>query len=260
MNLSKQHKIIIGLIIVIVVAILVLLLINNTKFRITKSTPDTNNYPSTLGVLILEFSEDLDKEFISNNYNKDASNVVKFSFDSPAYIEIDKNKLIITIQETALKGKYSLNLNNIRSKDGNNFSANIPFIIKDIPYDAMSDEAKKIFDEYSTEGETLPENPIVSLLPHDTDNYKITYIFPEEDVEMPATITITMKFFEPGDEALPATPAEKQEYLNNIRKYRTEALDYLKTNGIDINNYVLEYTEVDLRDEFPSGYQPQPEF
>jgi hypothetical protein len=69
-----------------------------------------------------------------------------------------------------------------------------------------------------------------------------------------------MKFFEPGDEALPATTAEKQEYLNNIRKYRTEAIDYLKSNGIDVNNYVMEYTELDLRDEFPPGYQPQQDF
>lgn len=258
-SLSKQVKIIIGLLIVLAVSGIALFIIQALQFRIVKSTPDTNNYPSSMGVLVLEFNEKLDAESIRAAYNKDAASVVKLSFNSLAYIEVYDKTLKITIQETAQPGNYTLNLNNIRSTDGNTFSKKIPFIVKSIKYDQLNTETKKLFDDYASEGETPQQDPIVKLLPHQTDKYKIGYVFPEGGGETPATITITMKFFAPGDAAMPATPEEQQEYLSNIRKYRTEALDYLKHNGIDINKYTIYYTEPDLRNEFPSGYEAQPQ-
>lgn len=258
-KLSPQIKLIIGLALLTVVLLVVLIFFQYLQFRIVKSTPDTNNYPSTLGLLVLEFNEKLDAQAIKDAYNKDAASVVKFSFDSPAYIEVYDKTLKITIQETAKQGSYTLSLNNIKSEDGSILKKEIPFIVKNIPYESMGEETQKLFDEYSSEGETLPQDPIVQVLPYQTDKYKISYVFPEEDVEVPATITITMKFFEPGDNALPATPAQRQAYLNDLRIYRTEALEYLKAKGIDINQYVMNYTEFDLRNEFPVGYVAQPE-
>lgn len=258
-NLSKQVKIIIGLLIVLAISGIALLAIQTLQFRIVKSTPDTNNYPSSMGVLVLEFNEKLDAESIRAAYNKDAASVVKFSFNSLAYIEVYDKTLRITIQETPKSGSYKLNLNNIRSVDGSILSKEIPFIVKKIEYDQLSPEAQKLFDEYASEGETPQQDPIVKLLPHQTNYYKMSYIFSAEDAETPAAITITMKFFAPGDAAMPATPEEQQAYLNDVRKYRTEALDYLKQNGIDINRYIIHYTEPDLRNEFPSGYEAQPQ-
>lgn len=258
-NLSTQVKLIIGLALLTIVLLVVVIYLQFIQFRIVKSTPDTNNYPSTMGLLVLEFNEKLDAKAIQDAYNKDASSVVKFDFDSPAYIEVYDKTLKITIQETARQGRYTLSLNNIQSEDGSIFKQDIPFIVKNINYDDMNEETQKLFDEYASEGETLPQDPIVKVLPYQTDKYKISYVFPEEDVEVPATITITMKFFEPGDNALPATPAQRQAYLNDLRKYRTEALTYLKDQGIDINRYVMKYTEFDLQNEFPVGYVAPPE-
>ena len=65
-----------------------------------------------------------------------------------------------------------------------------------------------------------------------------------------------MKFFEPGDIALPATPQERQKYLNDQRTYTNQALDYLRSKDINLNNYILDYTDIDLRGEFPAGYRP----
>lgn len=258
-KLSTQAKLTIGLTIVTLVLLGVMIYLQFVQFRIVKATPDTNNYPSTMGLLVLEFNEKLDAKAIQDAYNKDAASVIKFSFDSPAYIEVYDKTIKITIQETAKEGKYKLLLNNIKSEDGSVFKQEIPFVIKNIAYNDMPEETQKLFNEYASEGETLPQDPIVGVLPYQTDKYKISYVFPEEDVEIPATITITMKFFEPGDNALPETPAQRQAYLNDLRKYRTEALTYLKENDIDINNYVIKYTEFDLQNEFPTGYVAQPE-
>ena len=65
-----------------------------------------------------------------------------------------------------------------------------------------------------------------------------------------------MKFFKPGNNALPATPQEKQKYLNDLRTYTNQALDYLRSKNINLNNYILNYTAIDLRGEFPAGYRP----
>ncbi len=258
-NLSPKIKLIIGLAILTLVLLIATLYLQSTQFRIIKSTPDTNNYPSTMGVLVLEFSEKLDAKAIRDSYNKDASSVVKFDFDSSVYIDVYDKTIKITIQQTAQEGKYTLSLNNILSEDGDKFSKDIPFTVRNIDYDNMSEETQKLFDEYASEGESMPQDPIVKVLPHETDKYKISYIFPSEGAEVPATITITMKFFEPGDNALPATSEQRQAYLNDIRRYRTEALTYLKDQGIDINKYIIRYTEFDLRNEFPAGFVVRPE-
>lgn len=258
-NLSKQAKIIIGLLLTITILLVIIAIVQFFSFRIVKSTPDTNNYPSSMGVLVLEFNKELDSKFIYDSYNKEATNVIQFSFDSPAYIEVSGKTLKITIQQTAKPGNYSLQLKNIRSQSGSILQAKIPFVVKNIPYGQLDEATKLLFDEYATEGETPPQDPIINVLPYQTDKYKISYTFPAEDVELPATITITMKFFAPGDAALPATPTEYQAYLNDIRTYRTAALDYLKSKNIDINKYIIKYTETDLQNEFPAGYITQPE-
>lgn len=257
-QLTKQAKIIIGLLILVVVLGVILAIFQYLQFRIVKSTPDTNNYPSTMGILVLEFNEALDAASIQESYNKDPRSVVSFNFDSAAYIEVFDKTLKITIQETARAGNYTLSLANIKSQDGSIFTGKIPFIVKNIQYDDLDEQTQKLFDEYASEAETLPQDPIVKVLPYETDKFKISYTFPPEEVELPATITVTMKFFEPGDNALPATPAERQAYLNELRTYRNQALTYLQEKGIDINQYIMNYTEIDLRSEFPSGFVAQP--
>ena len=67
-----------------------------------------------------------------------------------------------------------------------------------------------------------------------------------------------MKFFEPGDVALPATPQQTQQYKTDVRSVTKEALSYLSSRGVDVSKYVMSYTEPSTRSEFPVGYQAAP--
>jgi hypothetical protein len=250
---------------IITVGILVLILFSavfiyiSTRLHIVKSTPDPSRYPSSLSVVVFEFNQKLDKAAIEKRFKTDPKSIVTFDFESSSTILVSDKTLRINIASTPVPGKHSISLANITSESGESFSQKMAMNIVNTPYKNMSDDEKKLFDEAATEGDELPNDPIVSVLPHETDKYKMTYTFPPEDVELPATITITMKFFEPGDVALPATEAEKNTYLQDIRKYRKEALAYLESKGINLAKYVLTYTESDLRSEFPAGYTPKAE-
>lgn len=227
------------------------------QFRIISTTPDTNNYPDSLGTLKINFNKSLDAEAMKQAIQSNPASIVKFNFDGYNAVSVQDKVLTITIGQTPRIGSYTLELNNIRSKDGSTFHATIPFIVKKINYNNMDEATKELFDKQSNDGETLPDDPIVKVLPYQTDNYLMSYTFQEESVELPATITITMKFF-PPDGASPNAQQVQQEYLQKLRDNRTAALQYLKDHGIDINKYVLKYTEYDLRDEFPAGYVAQP--
>ena len=226
------------------------------NFRIVETSPNVDSFPDSLGVLNIKYNRELDNKYIEDSFNKNPQDVAMFSFESINTIEVKGDTLKITIGTTPLPGKYALILNNIKSKDGSLLKSNIVMTVKKIKYSQMSEVEKKMYNEQASSGETLPDDPIVNVLPHETDKYKISYAFPAEGIEEPATINITMKFFEPGDSALPATPQERQRYLNDLRTYTNQALDYLRSKNINLNNYILDYTAIDLRGEFPTGYRP----
>lgn len=243
-----------------IAVILVILLITvavyyawkNSSLQIVSTTPKNNEV--TLGTSAIDF-----------RFSKEI-NIVEFekNIEDPSKIISgiglkDSKTLSIKLGELSKDTKYSITIKNITSKNGEVLKEyKFDFYPRDIDFKDLSEEEKR--RQIEETDKTTYQDPLENVLPHETKDYKITYLTPSESIEMPATITITMKFFEPGSTAVPATPAEKQEYLNNLRRYRTEALEYLKSNGIDVSSYVMEYTELDLRDEFPPGYQPQQDF
>lgn len=256
---SNQYRKLIALILVSLILIGGIAIYYNLRFHVVKITPDINRFPNTLGTMRFEFNEELDSKVINESFIKDEKSIAEINFDAELKLSAEGKKLAIDFSTIPKTGNYKLTLRNIKSKKGNIFTEVFTLRMKDVGYNQMSDEEKKLYDEYSLEGETTPEDPIVKILPYETTNYKMSYVFPPENVELPATITITMKFFEPGDNAMPATANEITGYRNKIRTYRTEALQYLKDQQIDINKYVLNYSELELQSEFPVGYMPKQE-
>lgn len=236
---------------VLIISLIIYFGWKSATLQVVSTTPKTDEVTVGTSAIDIEFS----KEINAVEYEK---NIVDPDKIVTGITMKDQNLVSLKIDNLVLGKKYSIGLKDITAKSGGSIGKyNLEFTPKNIDFADLSEEEKRRQIDETDKREF--EDPLEATLPHETSNYKMTFITRDESTDLPATITITMKFFEPGSNALPATPAEKQEYLNNIRKYRTEALEYLKSNGIDINNYVLEYTELDLREEFPVGYQPQPE-
>lgn len=86
-----------------------------------------------------------------------------------------------------------------------------------------------------------PPSSLGAILPHEGTMYNIA------STEIEGQISIEMRFSVTEDYYT------NPKYLSNVRKYRKEAFEYLKSNGVDINAYTYIYTEPVLLDEFPKG-------
>ena len=226
-------------------------------FHITKIVPDTNNFPNRLAIMKVRFNKPLDSKAIQEQHSKDAKSVVSSSFDSTTNLKIDNKELTIEFSTIPRSGNQTIKLANITSVNGDTLSQTININLKDIPYEKMTAEEKSIFDDVASFGEDVKDDPVVAALPYDNDMYKIAYYSSPGEANQPIIIRITMRFFKPGDNALPATNEELETYYSQLRKYRTEAINYLKSKGIRPEKYVMEYSEDDLVNEFPQGL-PKP--
>jgi hypothetical protein len=219
-----------------------------STFRVTSTTPKNNEVTAGINSIDFNFSQSVG-DVSGDNLSASAQILTGIS-------KKDAKTVTVGVQNLVINKEYTITLKNIRSEKGDTISEyTYKFKVKNLDFSELSEAERKRQLDNTDKGNY--DNPLAAFLPHETTQYKITYTEPVlESTELPDTITITMKFFEPGSNAAPATPAQKQTYLNDIRKYRTEALNYLKDKGVDINKYVMVYTEPDLRNEFPKGYVP----
>lgn len=223
------------------------------QFRITSISPSNRNYPSSLSVVEVGFNRELNKSDLEKRVATNAKDVVSANFSGDIKASVDGSKLTITFARTPLAGDYEIELHNIMSADGSVLNKRLALNVKDIEYADMTDAEKKLYDADTpiTDDEYDAEYPIFTKLPRETNQYIISYKYTGSD---PApTLTVTMKFFPPGNNAIPATDAEQAEYLSQLRTYRTEAVKWIESQGASINDYIMQYTEPELQDEFPAG-------
>lgn len=219
-----------------------------STFRVASTTPKNNEVTAGINSIDFTFSQAVGT-VTGDNLSANAQILTGVT-------KKDATTITVGIQNLVINKEYVITLKDITSEKGQKINEyKYKFKVKNLDFSELSEAERKRQLENTDKG--VYDNPLAAFLPHETAQYKITYTEPVlESTELPDTITITMKFFEPGSNAAPATPAQKQAYLNDIRKYRAEALNYLKDKGVDVSKYVMVYTEPDLRSEFPKGYVP----
>ena len=252
-TLTANSKKLIGLVIIGLVILLGISVVNSAKFRIASTTPNHTNYPSSLSVMDVYFNRDLDKSVLKDRLVKDVSQVIKIEFDSKVSVTVYDKRLRLVFSQTPLAGSYIIGLKDINATNGSTLTVSLPFVVKDIPYDELSKAEKDLYNSAAgdqSEGD-FDKYPILSELPYMTDDYQIIANIADSDAY--PTLTVTMRFFEPGSVAKPATTSERQVYLADLRKYRNEALEWLKSQNINLDDYGIVYSEPDLQNEFPKG-------
>jgi hypothetical protein len=249
-----RYKKVVWLVGVVAAILIGFLVFQSLQFRVVETTPNNKNYPAALGDIDIIFSKELDKPLLEERIRNNMSEVVFVDFESTVTATVLDKTLRLTFSQTPMPGDYQITLKGIQSAGGQTLDINLPFIVKDIPYEDMTKEERALFDAAAANSgeDSFDEYPVLAKLPYETANYKIGYRF-EHDTDPAPMLIITMKFFEPGSNAIPATEAERQTYLSDIRKYRNEALEWLKSQGATYDKYSLEYTEPDLQGEFPTG-------
>ena len=102
-------------------------------------------------------------------------------------------------------------------------------------------EAKKRPDP-----ELVKQYPVLKDVPVYKQHFYITYSLPDQPGDK---LGITITVF--------ATNTEENLYLNDVRAYRQEGLNYLTSKGYKLDDFNLTYGEPDLLSEFPQGIKAQ---
>jgi hypothetical protein len=74
--------------------------------------------------------------------------------------------------------------------------------------------------------------PIIDELPYENLHYKIGY-----KLEDTSNVIFTVTLY-----GIINSPSQYGEYQNQLKQFKTEALDHLKSSGIDINKEKIEFT------------------
>lgn len=144
-----------------------------------------------------------------------------------------KNQLIIQVRNLDINKQYKITLRDIQSTDGKVIAEyNYSFTNQYVDYNKLSENQRKQDLEKQSQNEQNSVNDIATTaLPVSTDHYYIQSTIldqPQDNKQIKITIAILVT-------------REQESDTNLIRRYKAEALEFLKQKGINLNNYVVEY-------------------
>lgn len=179
-------------------------------------------------------SVNIGSSIIAINLNKDLKEVKKdqiiSSSDIIKSIATDEKTLIINTKNVESNSKYIIFIKDIESKNGEKVSLKYNFTGKYVSFSQQSNEIKKESIEATDRGNFTDR--AADILPKTTDKFSLTYdIFPEPSQKG--------KYIKIIGALLVLNYQEND--LELLRSYKNEALRYLRSNGVNPNDYVIEW-------------------
>jgi hypothetical protein len=197
---------------------------------ILESTTPRNNGPaSTIDPIIFRYNKDLDP--------KTADNFV-LEPHTEGKLEVVGNILKYTpTLPYVFDRQYVARLNGARSLDGKTAGAvTITFRPGFVAVGNLSKEQLQAQAERTDRVEK--EFPILKYIPHETLHYKIDYdLTANQGYDQPLNqLTVTITLF-----ANLTREEQRASYQQELVEYKKEALDYLKSKGINPADYTIRY-------------------
>lgn len=224
----KKYKLIIWLIIISIIIIPSIVFIYDfLVFRVISTSPNQNGKVNIgQSSVIFNFNKDIEEISNTNQIVSDKKIILKS--------RVENKKLIVYINNIEKNQNYTVTIINIRSKSGkviNNFK--LSFKGEYLTVSQISPEADKVARN-QTDGVSAPgsDDPVVKILPKRTSYYSLNYVLYSEPSQKGKYLKIQATLFIPDYD------------LNNttlIKDYKNKALDYLKSNNINPNNYVIDW-------------------
>ena len=200
-----------------------------SQFRLVGATPGTKGIVSTsTEVFRLTFNHELENKDYTEQLSGDSAELIRS-------IEVDKNLIYIHLAKTLSEDKsYSFEINNITSIKKELIDVvKFNFKAKYIPYNKLSKDQQNLNLMFTDRGNT--EDPILSILPHDTLNYELDAVHSADDYgQYQFSIKLTIILSE-ADVRINRSAA--------ISQYKAEAYDYIKKKGFKPGDYLI-VTEV----------------
>ncbi len=225
----KNLKRVAGVFVALIVIFLTFTILRNVfTFYITGTDPKNNSdIPSTTKRITLTFNKPLDpKQDFRKTVKDDPQNTwTKFS--------IDGRKLTVEMTSLEIGKSYSFYFPEIYSTNGK--------VIKDFSYSFKAvyvryDRMSKKEQEQAMEGvdQNNFEDPVLNVIPYSTLDYTITPEISQND-EGDDFVTVKIE--------VNLSNSDRGSEKTAIKTRRAAALAYLKSKGIDIKKYPVQYNE-----------------
>lgn len=134
--------------------------------------------------------------------------------------------------------EYTVTVERPRSKDGKSMAdVKIKFKVGFVKNPSKTQEQQARERTNSLQR----QYPLLAHVPHETLHFKIDYLFRAksedgEGLESEQVLVIKVSLF-----AVLNRPDQRQSYLDDLKQYKQEALDYIKSTGEDPAKYTIEY-------------------
>lgn len=196
-------------------------------FHISGLSPDPNKFPTSGTIIQVEFNKNI--EAIGNKPSQ-----IKISPDVDRSVSFKGNTLYIKFNLPLNTKELSVQLDNIKSVNGDNLSEEINY---KIVYVDPKDQTKAQLNAALESTDRFEESyDLVKHLPIKTDQYYIDYDLPDDGyIQMP--INIRMNFGAPNNSE------QYVEYESKVIKYRKQAIRKLVELGFNNKDYIFIFRE-----------------
>jgi len=220
----RAHRITSIIVLVFFFGLMALGTVKIQTFRMTSTTPrltSINNYTPSIQV---NFNKPIDGKGISIG----PDNVV-------ATTKVSGTALTIYLQTLSANHTYTITIKSIRSTSGKVLT-NIPLTFK-VAYvassDNLSDAEKQAISNKQDQKPASLADPILNYLPYSTLTFMLTAV-QTGSTQGQSALVIEAQILIP-----PNTPADQEAI--DIPKFKQQAIDYLKSKGIDPTKYNIDY-------------------
>jgi hypothetical protein len=225
LEIYQQYKIFIWLgIIIIVFALILFVLYRLLVFQVISTNP-SNKSEISAGATTITIT------YNKNIQVKNSTDQVLASARIIKSTEVQGNKLIINLINLDQNVDYELYIKDITSNTGDTIPLYVfKFHNKYIPFNEQSREMQEQAIKTTDKGNI--DDAAVKALPKTSDTFSITYVLSGEPIYkgklIKLRIALLVTNFELNDKA-------------KIALYKKQALDYLRSQGVNPNDYVIDY-------------------
>lgn len=224
--MTPLYKKYIWLAVFIVICLLVGFLSYRTfVFQVISTVPGNGGEvsSSTGSLITIEYN----KELMLNNNNL----LITANDDIVTNYKIDRNKLFIQIRNLTFDKSYELYIKNVTATDSSKINSyTFKFTNKYKNYSELPKEEQQKQLEQTDKG--TRDDPVTRALPITTDQYYISYEVYSTPDEKGKNEKIIIALLVTNDQ---------QSNLQLIKNYKTQAVNFLISKGINPDDYVVEW-------------------
>ena len=209
---------------VIIISLVVYVLYKTLVFQVTSTNPSYGaNLNGASASIEIYYNKNI-KKFESNQKVLANANIISST-------QVNGKKITVKLVNLKFDNDYQIDLNNITSEDGQVIgSYKLSFKNKYVQYNKQSQDMITAANKATDQGNTT--DPALKALPKTTNTFSITYIMYGKPDQKGKYLKLNIALLLPNYE---------QNDVTKLKAYKTQALDYLKSSGVDPNSYVIEY-------------------